>query len=213
MVFFARNLDNARPAIFFIAFRLGYAKIPLTPPQAFNSELPHSPAAAAPLSSVHLAFERLALVANSQGMTQFSRISYVAVGLLCGVSSGWLMAQARGLEPHFFQSFGFYGVCGLGAIFLIVGLYKFRVRSLRESEAERLVELQTRDLRQERAQLLEQITFLPAIPGLDYCFICIRLQAIKRFLAQDCLWKNRQNIERLRLPPPRWKFQRIFKAR
>ena len=53
----------------------------------------------------------------------------------------------------------------------------------------------------------------PAIPGLDYFFICIRLQAIKRFLVHGCLWKNRQNIEILRLPPPRWKFQRIFKAR
>jgi hypothetical protein len=58
----------------------------------------------------------------------------------------------------FYQTAWFYGLCLLGLLLLIAGLYKLRIKSLkkRELELEILVELNTRELREQRALLQEQ---------------------------------------------------------
>ncbi|MBS1811638.1 MAG: response regulator [Acidobacteria bacterium] len=95
------------------------------------------------------------------------------------------------LEPHFYQTRWFYALCLGGLGLLGAGLYKLRIRQLqaRELELEILVELNTRELRQQRTLLQEQKTFLRKIIDLIPSFIFTKDREGRFILANQALAK------------------------
>jgi PAS domain S-box-containing protein len=89
----------------------------------------------------------------------------------------------------FYQTAWFYGLCLLGLLLLIAGLYKLRIKSLkkRELELEILVELNTRELREQRALLQEQKAYLRKIIDLIPSFIFAKDQDCRFILANQAL--------------------------
>jgi ligand-binding sensor domain-containing protein/signal transduction histidine kinase len=65
-------------------------------------------------------------------------------------------AFAFRLQPHFYQTYWFYGLLGLAAVLLAVALFRLKTRHLeaRQSELARLVEERTEELRRSQQQLL-----------------------------------------------------------
>jgi ligand-binding sensor domain-containing protein/signal transduction histidine kinase/CheY-like chemotaxis protein len=64
------------------------------------------------------------------------------------------------LEPYFYQTWWFYMLCALGAVFLAVGIYRLRVNQLtrHKMELERMVVERTTDLERKTNQLEQEIT-------------------------------------------------------
>jgi PAS domain S-box-containing protein len=70
------------------------------------------------------------------------------------------------LAPYFYQTLWFYGLCACGAIGLVTGFHRLRIRSLkaRKIQLEDLVDLRTKELQSQRS-------FLRTIIDLNPCFI------------------------------------------
>ncbi|NIN33604.1 MAG: response regulator, partial [Gammaproteobacteria bacterium] len=64
------------------------------------------------------------------------------------------------LEPYFYQTWWFYMLCALGAVFLAVGIYRLRVSQLtrHKKELERMVVERTTDLERKTNQLEQEVT-------------------------------------------------------
>ncbi len=81
-------------------------------------------------------------------------------------------SAAIGLYLGTYQTGWFYGLCLVGLLLLIAGLYKLRFRHLmaHEVELEALVELHTKELREQRVLLQEQQAFQRKIIDLMASF-------------------------------------------
>jgi len=71
------------------------------------------------------------------------------------------------LQPHFYQTYWFFGLCGMAAVVLGAGAYKLRVRQMtnRERELMRVVEERTRQLEQAN-QRLEHLSSVDGLTGI-----------------------------------------------